>query len=146
MDAPILPFPWFPLMFHLSLVLLLALLLSRQPPWSSLCGDHTVTVLLSLISLMFPLASLLSLASSVNPFVVGVLSGLLLICSYGCFIAGVPVIATVESLLLLAFLLLLMPLLLQVFSMIKICDMCYVLCTRWVPVPTSLFLPTSFCM
>ncbi len=42
MDAPFLPFPWFPLMFHLSLVLLLALLLSRQSPWSSRSGDLTV--------------------------------------------------------------------------------------------------------
>jgi hypothetical protein len=81
-------------MFQLSLELLLALLLSVNLP-----GVPPVETLL---------------------IVVGVLSGLLLKCSYCCFIPGVPVLATVESLLLLPFLLLLKSLFLLVFPMIKI--------------------------
>ncbi len=105
-------------MFQLSLVLLVALLLSINLP--GVPALETLLLLTTLLSLMFRLASLLSLASSVNPFVGGVLSSLLLIYPYGCFIPGVPVIATVECLLLLPFLLLLKSLLLLVFPMIKI--------------------------
>jgi hypothetical protein len=113
-------------MFQLSLVLLLALLLSINLP--GVPALETLLLLTTLLSLTFPLASLLSLASSINPFVVGVLSGLLLICSYRCFIPGIPIIATVESL----------------ATFPTVVDVSFA--TGWVPFPTSLFLPTSFCM
>jgi hypothetical protein len=61
-------------MFQLSLVLLLALLLSINLP--GVPALETLLLLTTLLSLTFPLASMLSLASSINPFVVGVLSGL----------------------------------------------------------------------